>query len=70
VSQGWQLARAIKTLDAIFRPDRLRMAPSRSWRGVWKCEGGAARQSVIITKQASGTAKIDALALALTLWIS
>jgi phage terminase large subunit-like protein len=63
VSQGWQLGRAIKTLERHLADGSFMHGaqPLMAW-----CVGNAKVEqranSILITKQASGTAKIDALA--------
>jgi phage terminase large subunit-like protein len=63
VSQGWQLSRAIKTLERHLADGSFVHGgqPLMAW-----CVGNAKVEqranSILITKQASGTAKIDALA--------
>jgi phage terminase large subunit-like protein len=63
VSQGWQLGRAIKTLERHLADGSFVHGgqPLMAW-----CVGNAKVEqranSILITKQASGTAKIDALA--------
>jgi phage terminase large subunit-like protein len=66
VSQGWQLARSIKTLERHLSSGSFvhGAQPLMAW-----CVGNAKIEqranSVLITKQSSGTAKIDALAACL-----